>query len=384
MSENETKIEVKRGMSVKAAIAKLKKINGAVQERFDPWAPDNLIYSPSPGFNWLYGHNHGLPKGFSTLLWGEAKSGKSLITYSIGGAIHQSDPEAIIVKFDTEMRDMGQLTPEMAAVFGIDLNRWIVISKNDPTAFDDINKEILALCQNGARIPLIIIDSITGIKGRRESDQETVTQHQMGDHAATLQVGLKAILETIRNQRIHLIMTAHARDEFDPIEVKRGNKKKVAAANAVRHWAEFFVNVFRVNNKDGKTDELGNQFVDESRKDMNGDGETTGHKIGVWMQGNTMGPENRLIHFTLDKTKGIINQHEEIFKMGCSWGVIEKPTTMTYKIGPESFVGKEKCLMALASRKDLQEYVIKGMIQREKSGAPEIRLEDAFKVEEEL
>lgn len=383
MSEEENKIVVKRGISVKAAMEKLRKIDGAVKDRSDPWAPENLIYSRSPGLNWIYGHNHGIPKGFSTLLWGESKSGKSLITYDLAGSIMQSDPEAIVVKFDTEMRDGGQLTPEMAAIYGIDFDRWHVIEKNKATIFDDINTEIRALCDGGSKIPLIIIDSISGIQGRREGDQESIMQHQMGDHAATLQVGLKAILETIRTKKIHLIMTAHARDEFDPIEVKRGNKKKMAAANAVKHWAEFFVHVFRANNKEGREDELGNKFVDESRKDMNGDGESLGHKTGVWMQGNTMGPENRLIHFTWYKNKGIVNQHEEIFKMGVAWGVIEKPNNRTYKMGPESFGSKESCLQALASRKDLQEFVIKGMIQREKNGAPEIRMEDAFKVVDE-
>jgi RecA/RadA recombinase len=371
---------IKTGISVKLAMDRLKKIEGAITERFDPWAVSNLIQSRSPSLNWLYGHNHGIPRGYSTLLWGESKSGKSLISYDITGNIHQTDPEAIVVKFDTEMRDEGQMTPEMAKAFGIDLNRYLVISKNSPTLFDDINTNILELCQSGAKIPLIIVDSITGIKGRRESDQETVMQHQIGDHAVTLQVGLKAILETIRRQRIHLIMTAHARDELDAIEVKRGNKKKVAAANAVKHVAEFFVNVFRVNNKEGKADALGNAFTDESRKDMNGDGESTGHKIGVWMQGNTMGPENRMGTFTLDKTRGIINQHEELFELGTGWGVIAKPTTMSYKIGSEAFVGRPACLQALASRKDLQDYVIQGMIQREKAGVPDIKLEDALKI----
>jgi RecA/RadA recombinase len=299
---------------------------------------------------------------------GEEKSGKSLLTYDWAGQCHKNDPNCVVVKFDTEFRDEAQLTPESAKIFGIDFSRFIVIRNNEPEIFDNIKTELNAMCQDGLNIPLVIIDSISALLGRRESNQETVTQHQQGDHAATLQVGLKAILKTIRNNKIALALTAHAKDQWDPLEVRRGNVKKPAAASAVKHFCEYIIHVSRNKNKDGRVDLLERPMIDEERKDMEGDGDVTGHKVKIWMEANTLGPVNRVAQFTLDYQKGIINQHEELFELGknrkCG---IERPNAQTYKIGTESFRGKPAALDALATREDLQRLVLSALLADEKN-----------------
>lgn len=347
-------------------VARLRKMEGAITERFDPWQPSNLIKSSSPGVNWLYGNNHGFPRGFTTLLWGEQKSGKSLLSYDWIGQIHKSDPEALAIKFDTEYRDDAQLTPESAAMFGIDLERYIPVQNNDPTIFDEIKDTIASVNQDGGKVRIIVIDSVNAILGRREADQESVTQHQIGDNAATLQVSLKAIRKTIHDQRIALILTAHARDEMDQLEIKRGNKKKVGVANAVKHNCEFFLNVSRNRNKDGKKDLLDQELVDNSKKDMEDDAELTGHRIKVWMQANTMGVDNRVAEFTFDYKRGIVNTHEEVFKLGLKWGIIKRPNLQTYAVGSDSFRGLATCLEALKTRPDLQKMILAQLIEREK------------------
>ena len=349
--------------------AKLRKLEGALIDRFDPWQASNLLKSSSPGFNWLFGKTYGMPFGYSTLLWGEQKSGKSLLFYDLAGQCHQQYPDSIVIKFDTEYRDDAQLDEDRARMFGIDLDRFIVFQCNKPEGvFDRIHNDVAALCDEGANVKLMGIDSISALMGRREAVQETVSQHQIGDHAVTLQVGLKSILEMQRKNRIHLVLAAHARDEMDALEVKRGNKKKPAAANAVKHHCEFFINVERNKNAKGRQDELENKFEDETKKDMDDKAsEQTGHKVIVWMQDSTMGPKNRVAEFTLDYEKGIVNQHEEIFKLGKSWNVIERVNAQVYKIGSEEFRGKPAILNALATRPDLQKVVLAGLLEREKT-----------------
>ena len=96
------------------------------------------------------------------------------------------------------------------------------------------------------------------------------------------------------------------------------------------------------------------------------------------MQGNTLGPANRQSEATFDYTKGFINQHEEIFRLGKNWGCIERVNAQTYKIGSEEFRGKPAILQALATRKDLQQVVLAAILEREKTvGVVEITDEQA-------
>ena len=348
--------------------AKLRKLENAVTERFDIWAPENLIKSSSPGINWLFGKNHGLPLGYTTLSWGEQKAGKSILFYDLVGQMHKKWPDAIAIKFDTEFRDDGQLDEAHAAAYGIDLDRYIVFQTNKPEkVFDLINNEVQAIIQDGGNVKLMGIDSISVLMGRRTAVQKSVGNFQIGDHAMTLQIGLQSIREMLFKHRIHLYLTAHARDEMDQTEIMRGNKKKPAAAMAVKHLCEFILNVERNNTKTGNTDELDNKFIDETKLDMTDDAERTGHKIRLWLSGNTLGPANRVAETTFDYTRGFVNQHEEIFRMGKNWGCIERVNAQTYKIGNEEFRGKPAILNALKDRKDLQQVILSALLEREKT-----------------
>ena len=96
------------------------------------------------------------------------------------------------------------------------------------------------------------------------------------------------------------------------------------------------------------------------------------------MGGNTLGPANRQAEATFDYVKGFINQHEEVFKLGKNWGIIERPNKLTYKIGSEEFTGKPATLNALATRPDLQKIVLAGLIEREKTAGSTIIPADPF------
>jgi RecA/RadA recombinase len=352
-------------MAINKYMQKLLKLEGAVTERWDPFAPENLLRFSSPGVNWTFGRTHGMPRGFSALLWGERKSGKSLLGYDAIGQLHKSDPTAIAIKCDSEYRDLGQLPPEMAAAYGIDMDRLVVLQTNRAEdIFDPFSKNgmITEMLQDGANIGLLLIDSTSDILGRREAEQDSVINHQIGDHAITLQIGLKSILNTIRKYKVGVIMTAHARDEMNRIEIMRGNTKKPAVANAVLHFCEFQLFVEKNKSKDGKKDALDREFTDESRRDMaTDDGEQTGHKVKVFMEDSTMGAKNRQAEFTLDYKRGIVNQHEEVFRLGLNWGIIGRPSKGQYVIGEHKFSGKPGILAALADSIELQKIVLQAV-----------------------
>jgi recA bacterial DNA recombination protein len=360
------------------ALNRLKSLEGAVKDRFDPWQPSNLLRSSSPGVNSLFGHTWGFPRGYSMLLWGIAKSGKSLLSYDFAGNFHKTNPAGVVLKFDTEQRDTAQLDEAGAARFGIDLNRWIVFQGNRPeNVWDRIRKEVPASIQEGLDVGLIIVDSISEIQGRREANNDSVNDMTIGDQALTNQIGLRSILDVQRAHRIGLILIGHAQAEMDPWK-SRKNKTRPGVAGGVLHHTEFHINVERNETKTGNQDELEQSFVDDSRKGFDDKGETTAHKVRVWMQSSTFGCANRVSEFTLDYQKGITNQFEEVFKLGVRWGVILRPNAMTYQIGENKFVGKPACLRALAESKELQQRVIDWLMKLEgTSSMPEPTTEEA-------
>lgn len=349
-------------------VAKLRNLDSVAKARVDVWAEDNLIRSSSPGVNWLFGKNHGFPLGYNIVTWGEQKSGKSILFYDLAGQVHQKWPDAIVVKVDSEFRDDAQLDEAHARAYGIDLDRWILIQSNNAVEiFDTLNKDVFPLLSDGANIKLVGIDSVNGIIGRKTAGTESLADYTIGDHAQTLQIGLQSIRQTMFRHRIGLYLTAHARDEMDRIEVMRGNKKKMGVANAVKHLCEFIVNVERNYTKTGNKDELGNDLVDTTKKDMGDDAERTGHKIRFWMCGNTIGPANRVAEATFNYSTGFVNQHEELFRLGQNWGVFERVNAQTWRIGSEEFRGRPAFLEALKARQDLQQFVVQALKEREKT-----------------
>lgn len=348
-------------MSVDKWMKQLDKFDNVVLGDYDPYA--HVLRSPSPSVNFVFGNTHGLPLGFSAIFYGPPKAGKSLLTNAIIGQMHRDDPEAIAIKFDTEMRETGQMKPATAAAFGIDRNRYRCFSGNNPAdIFDRIENNINAMCEAGAPIKLIIIDSVTGIRGRRDLNAKTIETQQIGDEAKTIQDGLKRILETIRRRKIALILTSHVRAEMDAMEQRRGKTVKMAGGWAFQHFAEYFVFIERNVTKAGRTSLEGEEYVNKDITDMAGKAESTGHKIKVTMQDSSVSPKGRTGEFTMDYHKGIINTHEEIFTLGVGRGIIKRPTIQSYAINDQTFRGKPGILERLKNDPELCAEIQKELI----------------------
>lgn len=346
---------------------KLLKLEGALEVRRDVFA--NPLKTSSPSVNYVYGKTHGLPFGYTSVLFGPPKGGKSVLLHMMIGWLHQTDPDAIAVKIDPEFRSEAQLTDEMLALYGIDPERLLIIQTNTPSgAFDQIEKNIAALCHEGCPVRLIGIDSISGVQGQREMNADTVEQQTIGDHALTVQKGLKRILPVIRKHSIALVIVAQARAEMDLTEQKRGNKFKMQASYGLQHMAEYFVVVEANKNKAGRTDLSGKEFVNADLTDLAGKNEQTAMKIKVKMKDSSLGPKGRTGEFTFHFRKGLINTHEEVFLLGTGYGIIENPKAGTYTFGGHSWRGKEAVVTALAEDQALCDEVMAEFQRRDLAG----------------
>lgn len=354
----------------KKIMERLMGLSGAVIGQRDPHA--YVIRSPSPSLNFIFGNAHGLPAGYSLLLYGPPKAGKSLVSNLMTGQLHKDDPEAYVIKFNTEYREAGQLTDDQAKKFGIDPDRYMAYETNKPDEiYDRIENEFPALQKDlGAKIKLVIIDSLTGIQGRRALEDNTVMTQQRGDNALTNQEGLKRILPVQRQLGFGLIVTAHIRAEQNALEQKRGNVVRPAISFATGHHCEYNMYVEHDRRADARKDIFGKNaefFIDKSVKDLDGNGALTGHRILVQMVDSSMGPKERVGKFTLDYNRGITNTHEEVFLLGTGYGIIARPNNQTYEFGDKSWRGKEAMLSALEQDPVLCEAVLTELRSRDMS-----------------
>jgi hypothetical protein len=334
----------------------LKQFDDVVKYDYDAFAPENVIHTPSPSVDWIFANKSmGIPKGTATLFFSEPKAGKSLLIQGIVSEMHKNDPEGIAIIFNTEMRGFVQ-----TGLFKtIDPNRLIIYDTNRPEdIFDRMEREILTLIQEGMPLRIVAIDSLNNIAGTKSmSADRSVNDHLFGDHALTIQRGLQKLMPIIRKHKLNLFASAQIRANVDTNN-PYAPKEKMAASWVVKHAFEYYVSVRRANAAEDKQDIEGNKFENESVKDLRGNKEITGHRIVVKMDQSSIGTAGRAGVFTLDYKNGIINQHEEIFYLGYSTGVIKREGTSNYVFGNLKINGKANFARKIKEDQELANRIL--------------------------
>ena len=335
---------------------KLSKMEGAIDVKYNPFAPENVLRAGSPSLNWIFGKGSGLPFGYSAIFYGPPKAGKSLASYMMAAQLHKDDPNAIVIRFDTEMRAEAQVDE----MWGIDPERFIAFNVNDPEQiYDRISNEFTPMMEAGAPIKMIIIDSLNGMKGVKRMGKDSVADHLMGDDALTHGIGLKNILPTVRKHKVALVCTSHIRANFDA--GMYGPKEKMAGGYAQKHFFEYFIEVKRNNASDSKIEDK------EGGSDFRGKKELTGHKIFVKMAESSVGVAGRSGAFTLDYNKGLINIGEEIATLAKKYELVEMPNNRTYIVGEKKYTSKAQFNEALENDPELAQEILKKVYAKDEA-----------------
>jgi len=275
----------------------------------EPW----VAQFPSPGVNYLFGKEQGMQAGYSMLLYGPPKSGKSLLAFAAAGQLHKDDPEAIVLHFDTEYRDNVDTWEK---VFNIDSSRFIKRITNNPVEiFDYIANDVKAMLQEGAPIKMIIIDSLAMIEYPKEANKDKSTDFVIGDAGSYLGPAMKMILPVIRSFKVATILCQHVRMNMDP-NTSKYRPWIIPGGVALKHSVEYWMLASKIESKDSK------QF-DSDKKDGSGNLIQTGHAIRVKMEENSLGPQNRAVEIDLSYSQGLINQQEQIATLAINMGIIE-------------------------------------------------------------
>lgn len=346
---------------------KLSKLKGVITDRaMDIHA--NVIRTGSPSIDFCFGNSWGLPLGFTLALFGPPKGGKSLIAYAMTANVHKTWPDGQVVKFDTEYRDIGQLTQLKARQYGIDLGRYTAIQINTADGvFDQIENELAAMCEDGFPLKLVIIDSINGIMGNRMQNAESVTNVQIGDQAQTLQNGFKRILAVQRKYGFAMLLTAQVRAEMDQAEIRRGNTMKMGASYGVQHYAEYFAMVERLKTVAGRTDLFDKTFEDKGKTDITGKADATAHRIRFTMKDSSLGPAGRKGIMTFSYEHGLINQAQELFELGDVRGILEPNGNNTFFSFNEKKLSKKGWVEAFEAEPDLSTAMVAALMAQENS-----------------
>ncbi len=347
---------------------KLDSLEGAVNAPIDPFT--SVLRTSSPSVNYLFGNTQGLPFGYTVILYGPQEGGKSTLSKMFIGGLHSSDPESLALYYDAEYRATAQLTDRDYKKFGIDKKRVKVIQNNSPTIFNQIAHKVNAMCQDGAPIKLIVIDSISSIQGRKSEKDSDVEAMSFGDHAQTVQIGLKMILPVIRKHNIALVIIAQARAEMDQWEAKRnGVAYKMQGSYGLKHMAEYFMLVQAQKTAKGRVDALGRSFINEGVSDLDGHGENTAFKSQVIMTKSSLGPTGRRGYFTFSRADGPINQWEEIAGLALGYNIVNHPDkSQVYEYNGQKWRGSEAYYKAVKENPQLQADLEAKLRQLDTSG----------------
>jgi RecA/RadA recombinase len=296
-----------------------------------------------------------LPAGYTLLLYGEPKSGKTLIANDFISKLHQDDPEAYVIKFNSEFRENLQ---GKSSMFNFDYDRYKACEANSPgEVFDTIEQKIPEMIQSGYKIKLIVIDSLNGILGNREMLSDSVENHQIGDNAMTLQKGLKRIIPVLRRNKIAMICTSQVRAELDMWAAKRSPVKPGLSWGAL-HGLEYIVQVIQDKTSAGK-------ILDEEKK-VNDKALQTGHNIKCVITASTCSPPGRCAEFTLSYTEGIVRLGEEIGVLAKNLGVVHMPNDRTYQFDGQEWKSKDAWWNAIENDLVLRNKVIEAIKKTDK------------------
>jgi RecA/RadA recombinase len=331
----------------------LKSYDDAVDYEYDSFAPENCLYTPSPYFNWIFANkSSGIPKNASVLFFSSPKAGKSLSIYALIAEMQKNDPEGIAIYFNTEMR--GAL--QFGVIEGLDLDRMIIYDTNQATdIFDRVETDIKDMVARGMPLRIIAIDSINGIMGTKRDATDSVANHLVGDHALTIKNGLSKLVPFCKSKKIMLIGTAQMTANLDAGSY--GPKEKMGASFYTRHAFEYYVSLKRAGAAEDKQDIEGKTMEDDI-KDARGNKLVNAHKVYVKVEESSIGQAGRAGVFTMSYDKGIINQHEEIFFLAKSTGVVTTPNNRTFNYKDLTWNGKREAAFAIRDNPELAASIL--------------------------
>ena len=307
-----------------------------------------VIKLPTPSLNWALG-NGGLVEGKLAVMYGPESGGKSLLGILTLIEIQKKYPKGYCLLFDAEF----SFNKEWFIKLGGDPNRLIVRQTNDPVQiFDYWYGDLKALLQDGLPLKGIMLDSVRSIVYPKDIKEVSTKQIQGGTGAAYLPNVLKQIVPIIREFGITTIFIQQVSDEMDMYK-KLANPYVIPDGRALKHNADYFIEVTKIETKEGKV---------VSGKNMIGADNQIGHKVRMKVKKNRTGAPYRPAEFTLIYEQGISNISDEIFALAKSLDIINHPAGVSnqmWQFGSyEPIRGEDKMKVFVKDNPKIQQEIL--------------------------
>lgn len=171
----------------------------------------------------------GIAKGRIIELYGNESTGKTSFALEVVGKEMREDPEFTVAWVETE----GSLDPEYIKMFGIDLNRFIVIEQSDQLVAEDCMDIIRGLVSE-TNIDMVVLNSVAALSCKTEIEDD-MDKQQMALLARLLSKFLKITTGMLKKNNTTLVLINQVRQNIG------GNTKYIvnvtSGGKAIRFYA---------------------------------------------------------------------------------------------------------------------------------------------------
>jgi recombination protein RecA len=294
----------------------------------------------------------GLPKGRIIQFYGPPGSGKTLMAMIAMKEAQSADPMAQQVFIDAEQT----FDPTWAETLGLDTSRIIIVegdlAANGRRCFEmvlgipkeDNKTHILKgqskegmldkIMSGELNINIIVLDSLGAIIPPGE-DTSAIGKMNMALLARFLTTTFRKLSLAVSKAKVPFIVINHKKSNMDPY----AGDHTFSGGNTYSHFLSANVYFEPVNRADAR-------ILDEKENKI-------GQTIRATIEKSKFGPWPRKCEFKVDFGIGVIDQHLEIAQLALDYGVVSKPTTMSYIYGEQKWVGYGAYCDAIKDNPDL-------------------------------
>lgn len=288
----------------------------------------------------------GLPLGRIVQFAGRESSGKTLLSLMTIREWQRLNPKNWAVFIDAEF----SFNPTWAAMLGVDLKRLKRRKLNRGADIMEFlcgvpHKELgkkkvkpglldWVIEHGGAEetgLGIIVLDSIAAILPPIE-ETSVAGKHNMAPMGRFMSTELRKLTPLLGIANTMLIAINQVRVQPG---VMYGDPETSPGGSAWKHNCSVMVHLARLTS------------ADYAIKDENG--EMIGHRIRARIDKNRVGPPFRKCDFDIEYTRGIVNPHVEIADLALKYGVITRPTNVSYEYDGATITkrGRDKLLESI-------------------------------------
>ena len=276
-------------------------------------------------------HFWGLPLGMISQFHGPEGSGKTFFAMLMVKQAQDKFPDSHVVWFDAEY----SFQEKWAKKLGIDLERLVLIQENNAAKIftmmcgrqnDNgkyIDEGIFQGIQSGEfKCKLIVLDSIATLIYPIEENRE-FGEMEMAAASRFLHRAMRRTLPLVSETNTAFLCINQAREKIG----ERIPMLTYPGGRPYRHAISLAVLFKQSMAKDGLL--------------SNSDENKTGHRINATVEKTRGGPDKWKCEFWLDFSKGVVNKGAELAQLGAAYGVVKRPSTVSWEYGSIKAKGKD-------------------------------------------